>query len=374
VSDSNREQLKPLRFAEIHGFAADDHLEAFRVFARHARAILEGHPSLRPARRPSAALKAVFRLALTVPAETQGVARDFFEDHFRPFSVTPSDGDGFVTGYYEPIVAGSLQRSAQFTAPLLARPEDLVTLPQGTGLPGKPELSAARRLKNGALVPYPDRAEIEAAANDFEPLVWLEDPVEVFLIQVQGSACVILPDGQQIRLVYAGRNGWPYTSIGRILIESGEIAPSAMRLAALKSWIRAHGQNAGEAGAALMQANRSYVFFAIDRRLGDGDGPIGGAGVSLTPLRSIAVDRSIWSYGLPFWLNGDLPWERDEVTPFKRLMIAEDTGAAIVGPARADIFFGSGGRAGALAGGIRHKCDFVVLLPRGDDSNGKSHD
>lgn len=367
----------PLSFAEIDDFAAYDHLEVFHVFAEHARAVLKELPPLRPARAGSAALKAVFNAALARPGETQAAARRFFEDHFKPFSVTPAADAGFVTGYYEPIVAGSLVPSADFTAPILARPDDLVTLPQGAGLPGRPELSAARQLSNGALVPYPDRAEIEAGAlaSQFRPLVWLADPVEVFLAQVQGSARVILPDRRQIRLVYAGRNGWPYRSIGRILIESGEIAPSDMGLAALKAWIREHGQKPGEAGAALMRANRSYVFFAINADLRDGDGPLGGAGVSLTPLRSIAIDRSIWSYGLPFWLNGNLPWERDEATPFKRLMIAQDTGSAIVGPARADIFFGSGGRAGALAGGIRHKCDFVVLLPRGEeDLTGEPHE
>jgi membrane-bound lytic murein transglycosylase A len=363
------DRLTPLRFAEIEAFAADDHLEAFRVFAEQAKAILEGHPPLRMARAASPALRAVCRAALAHPVERGDAARRFFEDRFTPFSVTPASGAGFVTGYYEPIVAGSLQRSAQFIAPILARPDDLITLPPGETRPGlDPALSATRRLPDGTLIPYSERAEIEAdaRAGQYRPLIWLNDPVEVFLIQVQGSARVILPDGRQIRLVYAGRNGWPYTSIGRILIATGEIAPSDMGLAALKSWIRAHGQNAGEAGAALMQANRSYVFFAIDADLRDGDGPIGGAGISLTPLRSIAVDRSIWSYGLPFWLSADLPWQKDEVTPFKRLMIAQDTGAAIIGPARADIFLGSGGPAGERAGGITHECAVIVLLPRGE--------
>lgn len=368
MCDNVRRQtrLVPLSFAEIDGFSADDHLEAFRVFAEQAKAIVENRPSLRPALCASAELRAACQAALATPARTQTAARRFFENHFQPFCVMPAAGDGFVTGYYEPIVAGSLVPSAEFTAPILDRPADLITLPQGSGLPGRPELSAARRLGDGTLAPYPDRAEIEASAGLYRPLVWLRDRIEVFLVQVQGSARVVLPDLRQIRLVYAGRNGWPYTSIGRILIESGEIASSDMSLAALKTWIRAHGQNRGEAGAALMQANRSYVFFAIDRDLGDRDGPIGGAGVSLSPLRSIAVDRSLWSYGIPFWLNGNLPWERDEATPFKRLMIGQDTGSAIVGPARADIFFGSGEAAGARAGRIRHKCDIVVLLPRGE--------
>ncbi len=368
MCDGARRQtrLVPLSFAEIDGFSADDHLEAFGVFAEQAKAIVENRPALRPALCASAELRAACRAALATPARTQTAARRFFENHFQPFSVMPAAGDGFVTGYYEPIVAGSLVRSAEFTAPILGRPADLATLPQGSGLPGRPELSAARRLGDGTLVPYPDRAQIEAGAGLCRPLVWLEDPVEVFLAQVQGSARVVLPDRRQIRLVYAGRNGWPYTSIGGILLELGEIAQSDMGLASLKTWIRTHGQNRGEAGSALMQANRSYVFFAIDRDLGDGDGPIGGAGVSLSPLRSIAVDRSLWSYGMPFWLDGNLPWERGEVMPFKRLMIGQDTGSAIVGPARADIFFGSGEAAGALAGGIRHKCAIVVLLPRGE--------
>jgi len=359
-------RLAPLTFAELDGFAAADHLEAFRVFAEHAKAIVKDRPPLRPARAASCALKAVCRVALAQPVETGAAARRFFETHFRPYRVMPAAGSGFVTGYYEPIIAGALERSAEFTAPILARPVDLVTLPpeaRPAGLP--PELAAARRLTDGTLVPYPDRAEIEAGAG-FRPLVWLADPVEVFLVQVQGSARVILPDHRQIRLVYAGRNGHPYTSIGKMLIESGEIAASDMGLAALKAWIRTRGQKPGEAGAALMHANRSYVFFAIDAELREEDGPIGGAGLPLSPLRSIAVDRSIWSYGLPFWLAGDLPWEREEVTPFRRLMIAQDTGSAIIGPARADIFFGSGGVAGALAGGIRHGCDFAVLLPRGE--------
>ena len=369
MSDVDRRQarLAPLSLAEVEGFSAADHLEAFRVFAEQAKAALGDRPPLRAARAASAALKTAFGAALARPAKTQTAARRFFEDHFAPFSVMPAACAGFVTGYYEPIVAGALQRSAQFTAPILERPADLVTLTPGESLRGSPaELSAGRRLGDGTLTPYPDRAEIEADIGPYRPLVWLEDSVEVFLVQVQGSARVVLPDRRQIRLVYSGRNGWPYTSIGRILIESGEIAASDMGLAALKNWIRAHGQSTGEAGAALMHANRSYVFFAINADLRDADGPIGGAGVSLAPLRSIAVDRSIWSYGPPFWLSGNLPWEKDRATPFKRLMIAQDTGSAIVGAARADIFFGSGARAGALAGGIRHKCNIVVLLPHGE--------
>jgi membrane-bound lytic murein transglycosylase A len=193
--------------------------------------------------------------------------------------------------------------------------------------------------------------------------VWLRDRVEVFLVQVQGSARVRLANGRLLRLVYAGRNGQPYNTIGRILIESGKMARADMSLATLKQWIRAHGQNPGDAGAALMHRNKSYVFFSRREECEQAYGPIGGQGISLTALRSIAIDRAIWTYGLPFWIAADLPWRGSPSSPFRRLMIAQDTGSAITGPARADIFFGSGDDAGARAGDIRHAGDVVVLLP-----------
>ena len=179
------------------------------------------------------------------------------------------------------------------------------------------------------------------------------------MVHVQGSARVRLPDGQIIRLGYAGRNGHPYTSIGRILVDRGHIQPQDMSLARLKAWLRAAGQD----GVRLMQQNRSYIFFKIEERLDLDQGPVGAAGLSLTPLRSIAVDRTLWHYGLPFWLNADIPWEGPQNAKFRRLMIAQDTGSAIVGPARADIFFGTGDPAGTLAGNIRHEAQLHVLLP-----------
>ncbi|MGA7384134.1 MAG: MltA domain-containing protein [Methylocella sp.] len=252
---------------------------------------------------------------------------------------------GFLTGYYEPIVEGSSLRTRNFTAPVYSRPDNL-----------------------NALTPYPERAAIEAGAIERHaaPIVWLRDPVEVYLVQVQGSARVRLEDGGLLRCVYAGRNGRPYTSIGRILIDTGEIAEADMSLATLKQWIRAHGQNPGDAGAALMHRNGSYVFFSAHEECEPPCGPIGGQGINLTALRSIAVDRAIWTYGLPFWIAADLPWRDSSPSPFRRLMIAQDAGSAITGPARADISLGSGDDAGARAGDIRHAGDIVVLLPAGE--------
>jgi len=251
----------------------------------------------------------------------------------------------------------------EFRWPILGRPVDLVSFGLNAVPVGFPEsVSGARRLSDGLLVPYADRAEIEAERDN--PIVWVRDAVEAFLIQVQGSAQVEFPDGRRARLAYDGRNGLPYTSIGRILIEAGEIAEGAMSLASLKAWLRRDSVR----GLAMMQRNRSFVFFELvddfDSRLG----PIAGAGVPLTPLRSIAVDRTMWAYGLPFWIDAVLPWADETPRPFRRLMIAQDTGSAIVGAARADLYFGSGDDAGARAGAIRHRAEFIVLLPQGDEA------
>jgi membrane-bound lytic murein transglycosylase A len=338
--------LTPTNFGELGDFERDDHLEAFRVFTLSCAAIAAQSPPLRRALAASACLNAIARKALRFSPRGGTEARQFFETHFTPCRISANCAEastgGFLTGYYEPIVDGSLTKTSEFTAPILGRPDNL-----------------------HAITPYFDRATIEAKANDGStlPLVFLRDRVEVFLIQVQGSARVRLADGKLLRLVYTGRNGHPYTSIGRILIESGEIAESAMSLAALKRWIRAKGQNPGDAGLAVMHRNKSYVFFSLQEDFPSSSGPIGGQGIGLNALRSIAIDRTIWSYGLPFWVSANLPWCSPTPSPFRRLMIAQDTGSAITGPARCDIFFGSGDDAGARAGDIRHESELYVLLP-----------
>jgi membrane-bound lytic murein transglycosylase A len=361
--------LVALAFGDLPGFAEEDHRAAFRLFAQHAAAILKDAPPLRPAMAADQPLRDVCRRALAQDAPTQETARRFFEDNFVPHRIVPqNDRRGFVTGYYEPVMQGARESSVEFSAPVLARPDDLVTLAPGETLPDvDPSFSAARR-PDGRHEAYPDRAQIEAGAlgDRAMPLAYLRDKVDVFFAQVQGSARIALPDGGALRLTYAGRNGHPYTSIGKTLIEMGELAADDVDMDRVKAWIRAKEQGKDEAGSALMLRNKSYVFFAENTALGPTDGPIGGAGLSLKPLRSIAIDRQIWSYGVPFWLAADLPWESEAATPFNRLMIASDTGSAILGAARADIFFGSGDEAGARAGTIRHPCDFAVLLPRAE--------
>jgi membrane-bound lytic murein transglycosylase A len=355
-----RPRLESLDFESLAGWSDDDHQGAFSAFERSAGAIAEGQTSPRTAQSAPPELVAHAHAALGAAAAAD--ARRFFETRFRPFRVVPENGSGFLTGYYEPCVQASRVETEAFRWPILARPTDLVTFgldPPTAGFPK--DITCARRLSDGSLVPYPARAAIEAEGRD--PIVWVRDAVEAFLIQVQGSAQIEFPDRSRARLAYDGRNGLPYTSIGKILIEAGEIAESAMSLASLKAWLRRDSAR----GVDVMRRNRSFVFFQLVEDFDPELGPVAGAGVPLTPLRSIAIDRTRWAYGLPFWIDAELPWVDETLQPFRRLMIAQDTGSAIVGAARADLFFGSGDNAGARAGAIRHPAEFIVLLPRGDE-------
>ena len=360
-------RLAPLDFERLTGFLNDDCLAAFRCFERSARALVESRAAPRPARPPSPALIGAARAALGADVDDAAGAREFFRRCFRPFRVgTESETEGFLTGYYEPFLAASRGETEEFSWPILSRPSDLVSLAPGEAPAGfPPGVSGARRRSDGSLVPYDDREAIERARRG--AVVWFRDAVEAFLVQVQGSAQVRFPDGRRARLAYDGRNGHPYASIGRMLIESGEIAESAMSLAALKAWLRSAGLLEGERGLNLMRRNRSFVFFRLLEDFDPNIGPVAGEGVALTPLRSIAVDRTLWSYGLPFWIEAEMPWEDCSARPFRRLMVAQDTGSAIVGPARADIFFGGGDAAGERAGAIRHPGALTVLLPQGDE-------
>ena len=326
-----RPQLSRAAFPDLPGWHNDAVEESWAPFLASAAAIVREAPSLRVAAPADRALRQIAEDALSTPVAD---ARQFLETNFTPHRIEAS---GFVTAYYEPCVEGALTWSDAFTAPILARPLDL-----------------------DSVTPYPDRRTIRSGAIDSQtsPIVWLRDAVEVFLIQVQGSARVTLADGAELRLIYDGRNGRPYTSIGRMLVERGAIAMEDMSLASLKAWLRTNGAGFGGPADDIMNANESYVFFRAEPVVDPSLGPIGGQNLPLTPLRSLAVDRTIWPYGLPFWVDADL-----SSGPFRRLMVAQDTGSAIVGPARADLFFGSGPEAGARAGLVRHAASLSVLLP-----------
>ncbi|AXS42349.1 MltA domain-containing protein [Breoghania sp. L-A4] len=351
--------LTPVRFEALAGWAEDNHaaaLEAFRTGcgARSDAAPASGVEAL----RIQADLCA---RALRVAENDGDAARRFFEDHFLPLRV---DAPGFVTGYFEPEIAGARTRSSRFQVPLYAAPTDLVRLDE-TSRPQvlDPALQFARRTKDG-LVEHPDRAAIEAGALKDRGLeiVWVEDPIDAFFIHIQGSARIRLQDGSLMRIAYAAKSGHPYTPIGRLLIERGAIARDDMSMERLRDWLR---DNPDEARA-LMQANRSYIFFREVAIADPSAGPIGAAGVSLTAARSIAIDPAFYAYGTPIFVTADLPEDTTGTgQPFRHLMIAQDTGSAIKGPARGDLYLGSGEAAGLRAGRIRHAAEFVRLVPRG---------
>jgi membrane-bound lytic murein transglycosylase A len=353
---------KPLVFADIHDWAADDHLAAWAVFKAHCKALAASAPALRAGAKAPAALETVCRAAASTAVATAADARAFFERWFDPYAITPDTGSGFLTGYYEPETEGSLTRTEAFQAPLLARPADVVTIPQGETWAGIPEgFAAARRLPDGSHGIYPDRAAIMSGELGAlaQPILWLKDDVEVFFMQVQGSGRVMLPDGKIVRIAYSGRNGHPYSSIGRIVVREGLLPVEDAGMDTLKAWLRAHPAE----GRRIMAMNQSYVFFRRADELAEASGPIGGAGLPLTPWRSIAVDRTVWAYGLPVWIDVDLP-RGAKTESFRKLTIAEDTGSAILGAARADLYHGSGAEAGSRAGVLRHPMRFIVLWPK----------
>jgi membrane-bound lytic murein transglycosylase A len=369
-------RLTAVSFSKLSGFHADDHSESWKVFRSSCAAIISSQPELRQGRAPSQHQLALCKAAVLAPEALDAHdARGFYEKMFVPHLIeplcratdTPAE-PAFFTAYYRPEVPASLVRTSVFREPILARPADLVT-PPSSGDPVLPAgLTSARRTADGGLAPYPTRAEIDRGALGSRalPIAFVEDAIEAFMIQVQGSARLRLADGRAIDLTYAGRNGHPYASIGKMLLAENEIDSAAMSLDRLKNWVRRNGQELGDRGRNLLHRNPSFVFFASSVADETSPGPIGAAGLPLTPFRSIAVDRHLWAYGLPFWIEAQLPWQDGADSTFVRTMVAQDTGSAIIGPARADLYFGSGAIAGQLAGGIRHAGRMLVFLPRED--------
>src|SRR5262249_5214306 len=353
--------LEPLTFGDLDGWAQDNHDEALKTFLSSCRAVLGQARSGTDPRPILPVLADVCRKALTAPPAN---ARKFFEDNFRPVRIYRlGDSAGFLTGYYEPIVDGSRFPTREFTVPIYRQPDDLVPPPgyrKGQAFPnsGRPTRQGA----DGTVVPYYDRSEIEDGALDGQRLeiCWIKDPIDLLFIQIQGSARVRLEDGTMLRINYDAHNGYPYTAVGRILIERKEVPREEMSMERIRAWMNAHPDQAKE----LRDQNRSYVFFRIVG-LSGAEEARGAQGVPLTPRRSIAVDKTLHVYGTPFYIEAGLPVSNERRNgSFHRLMIAQDTGSAIVGPARADIYFGAGDDAGKVAGRLRHPGMFALLIPR----------
>lgn len=307
------------------------------------------------------------RAAKAVNISDDAKAKAFFENHFRAVRISRlGEADGFVTGYYEPIIDGSCTRTDVYTVPVYRRPSNLFVRGFSQSAPSLPNSGLVyRKIGRRKLVPYYDRAEIEDGAIEGRGLeiCWLKSQTDLLFTQIQGSARVRLEDGSTIRINYDSYNGYPYTAVGRILIERNIIPKDQMSMQRIRQWMADNPDGAKE----LRRQNRSYVFFR-EVKLSDNDEAIGAQGLPLTPGRSIAVDKSLHVYGTPFFIEGELPIESEQAkTPFHRLMIAQDTGSAIVGPARADLYFGAGSEAGRVSGRLRHNMHFVMLVPNSLD-------
>ncbi|MEQ1940916.1 murein transglycosylase A [Mesorhizobium sp. VNQ89] len=354
--------LRPVSFSDLPGWKDDDHLLAFEAFSRSAFHVLT-----KPYRSGSMGVAfdsfaRAYSDSRETPASDNASARAFFERHFVPARVLSEQAEhGFVTGFYEPVVEASRMRTEDFAVPLLSRPNDLIDIDETNRPPGlDPYLAFGRTTDNGP-VEYFDRQAIEsgALAGRGLEIAWLASRVDVFFIHVQGAAQLRMTDGTVRRVTYAAKSGQRFTGIGRVLVDLGEIPLEKVTMQSIRAWLAANRHRQNE----IMWRNQSYIFFR-EAPVDDPElGPIAAAKVPLTPGRSLAVDRLLHTFGTPFYIDAPtLTAFGGE--GFRRLMIAQDTGSAIVGPARGDLFAGSGDAAGSIAGGIRHPADFYALLPR----------
>ena len=356
---------KPLAFAQVPSWDQDDHAAALKAFRKSCERVVasvrERTAADKPPPPPAALVPACAAASRLAASVSRSDAKAFFEQHFTAHAVAHNGPRGLLTGYYEPLLQGSLTPQGAFQTPIYKRPPDLVNLVDETqrGAVGM-AFTHARKTDQGS-EPYPTRAQIEQGAlkdRNLE-LLYLADPVEVFFLQVQGSGRVKLPDGSVIRIHYDGKNGHPYTSIGRYLIDKGLLAADKVSMGALKRWLKADPERAKN----VLWQNASYVFF---RQLKgpEAAGPLGALNAQLTPGRSLAVDAGHHVLGLPIYVSGEGMTHVDKAGSFHRLMIAQDVGSAIKGPERGDIYFGSGDAAGRLAGVTKHAGRFIVLLPK----------
>ena len=355
--------FEPVAFADLQGWREDNMLPALQAFrltcARWQRL---------PDERALGGAGIAGRLADWRPAckaaattaEAPAAVRAFFEARFRPYAVSVAGSDqGLFTGYYEPLLQGSRQADARYRVPLYTRPDDLVSVDLGRFRDEWKGMRTAGRVENGELVPYHRRAGIDAGALDGRRLeiVYVDDPVDAFFLHIQGSGRVLLDSGEELRLGYAAQNGHGYFAIGRELIRRGALTRETVSMQSIRAWLASHPDQAAE----VMELNGSYVFF---REL-QGAGPIGAGGVALTPERSLAVDRRFIPLGAPVWLDAAAPVAEGGDRTLRRLLVAQDTGGAIRGAVRGDVFWGHGERAAEIAGRMQHNGRLYLLLPVG---------
>jgi len=351
--------LQPCGFDALPGWSADSFDDAYRAFARSARYALNVKPYKTGALGIDAA---AFLPSYHAVLDSAADPRSFFEDHFQPCRIRPDNGmAGLVTGFYEPEVAASAVRTPDFTVPLHGRPPDLADIDDHNRPAGMdPYLAFARTTPNG-LIEYHDREAIDRGAIDSMglELAWLTSKVDAFFIHVQGAARLRMPDSTLRRVTYAAKTGHSFTAVGRVLADLGEIPLQDVTMQSIRGWLAANPSRVDE----ILWRNRSYIFFR-EAAVEDAElGPIAAAKVPLTLGRSVAVDRLLHTFGTPIYIDAPTLTAFGG-RPFRRLMIAQDTGSAIVGAARGDLFAGSGDAAGEIAGVVRSPAEFYAFVPR----------
>ena len=362
-SQTEADDLRRYTFADLPDWAADDFsgaLDAFRRSCRKLAALPAGEPIHKDARYGLAAdwhavcndADGAFNEDGTVDTAT---ARTFFETAFVPYEIL-ADGPGTFTGYYEAELDGARTRHGSYTVPLYGVPDDLVTAKLGAFDPALDGKSVVGRVDGQALVPYADRKEIDQGylADRNLEVIWVDDPVDAFILHIQGSGQVRLEDGTTVRVGYAGNNGHRFVGIGSLMLQRELIAPGKADMQSIRDWLQSHPEQAAE----LMAENPRYIFF---REL-TGDGPLGAQGVPLTPMRSLAVDTDHLPLGVPMWL--DTTWPGAGAKPLRRLVVAQDVGSAIKGRIRGDFFWGAGEAALDQAGRMKQDGRYYVLIPR----------
>jgi membrane-bound lytic murein transglycosylase A len=357
-------QYLPLAWSDVPGWNDDDQLAAYETFRASCKSIVVQHNAPPDSKALGASLREPCRAARASEISNGAGARAFFEQHFVPLQISRLGEDaGFVTGYYEPVIEGSRVQTDVYKVPVYRRPSNLFMRGYSQASPDLPNKGQVfRKIGRRKLVPYYDRGQIEdgiLAGRGIE-ICWVKDQIDLLFAQIQGSARIHLPDGSTLRINYDSYNGYPYTAVGRVLVDRGIYTRDEMSMQKIREWMEANPEGAKD----VRRQNRSYIFFR-EVQLGDKDEAVGAQGIPLTPGRSIAVDKALHVYGTPFFIAGELPIESERSkTPFRRLMIAQDTGSAIVGPARADLYFGAGPDAGKIAGRLKSNARFVMLVPK----------
>lgn len=350
--------LKPVTFDDLPLWGADDFDGFAQAFGRSCARIAKNDPAKQFGALEAAGTYGSWQdICKKFESAAQTDLKTFFEANFTPHAVfNNEEQEGLFTGYYEASLRGSREKTDLYNIPLYKRPDDLVMVHLGEFREDLKGVRIAGRVKNGTLKPYETREDIvkgDWPHND-EVLVWVDNAVDAFFVQIQGSGIITLENDSTMRIGYAGQNGHPYHAIGRTLIDMGAIKKEDISMQSIRAWLEQNPEQADE----IMNTNASYVFF---REL-KGEGPIGGEGVALTAERSLAVDRTLISYGLPLWVDLQSPKEGAE--NMTRLMIAQDTGGAIRGPVRGDFFWGFGKHAEDMAGKMKSKGRYWALLPK----------